>query len=65
MTHCQEGFPSMQGTYSIHQSISGSLLGKIPSNERTIDKANNLLGSMLKNHSALCGMIVKCLPLNI
>ena len=55
----------MQGTYSIHQSISGSLLGKIPSNERTIDKANNLLGSMLKNHSALCGMIVKCLPLNM
>ena len=65
MTHCQGGFPSMQGTHSIHQSISGSPLGKIPRNERAINKANDLFGSILKNYSALCGKIGKCLPLNI
>ena len=48
MTHCQGGFPSMQGTHSIHQSISGSPLGKIPRNERAINKANDLFGSILK-----------------
>ena len=51
--------------WCIHQSNSSSSLGKIPSSERTINNANNLFGSILKNHSALCGKIGKCIPLNI